>query len=41
MSWGSCPGDYGLHALFFAFFIALIWVSLFMVPNTMFYWHMS
>jgi len=33
-SWGPRPGDCGWFALSFAIFIALIWVSLFMVPNT-------
>jgi len=34
MSWGPCPGDCGWFALSFASFVVLIWVSLFMVPNS-------
>jgi len=34
MSWGPRPSDCGWFALSFAIFAALIWVSLFMVPNS-------
>ena len=34
MCWDLRPGDGGWLSSSFAFFIALIWVSLFMVPNS-------
>ena len=33
MCWGPRPGDCRWFSSSFAIFIALIWVSLFMVPN--------
>ena len=34
MSWGPRPGDRGWLSLSFAIFVVLIWVSLFMAPNS-------